>query len=228
MNRDALIELVRIKLDDRVTPYLWSDAFLLAALNDAVREASERALLIEDHSTTAVTQLSVSAGSRFAPMHSSIIHVLSAITIDSNRALNPTSPVELHRQYGSSWHANTTASDVSHYYIVGKNLAVYPLPASTVTIKLQVHRRPLVDEELVDATDVPAIPEEYHRSLVDWVLSEAWSVPDSDARNDRMALQAAARFDLSFGRKLSAKAATMRDRALVRTAYMPGFTARSV
>ena len=61
MNVEAFIGEFRRVMADTAVPYLWSDEEVVTYLNDAVKEACERALLIEDRITTAVCSVALVA-----------------------------------------------------------------------------------------------------------------------------------------------------------------------
>jgi hypothetical protein len=223
MDLSALLSTTRIKLDDTTAPYLWSDVFLTAALNDAVREACDRAWLIKDSETPEVAQLVIPAGTRTADLHPEIIAVSGARRAHDGYPVCPTDPPELAMRFGGLWEMDAVPREVEYFYVTGNQLGVYPLPQQTITLNLSVSRLPLPTEEMVDPTDTPVILPRYHRKLIDWALSEAWGVSDSDSSHAKLAAAAAERFDRSFGRAVSAKHVTKRAQTLVRTAYFRPF-----
>ena len=65
------------------------------------------------------------------------------------------------------------------------------------TVTLEVFRMPVND--LTAITDIPEIPEEFHRDLIYWVLHEAYKKQDSDAFNQERSDYFLARFQEIFG-----------------------------
>ena len=70
MNGTALIAEFRDLSQDVNEPYLWDDTFVLGKLNEAEREAADRARLLFDDSTEAVEDIAVTAGmAKYATSH---------------------------------------------------------------------------------------------------------------------------------------------------------------
>lgn len=219
MNLGELRALTRVYLDDTTQPYLWSDSFINAALNSAVNEACDRARLLYDASTPAVTQVTINAGSRATALHESVLDLLSVWNGD--HPVRVSNPTELTLDYGRCWEEDTNSNGVVlRCYRVSNLLAVYPRPVNIgVNLTLEVKRLPLQSEAMTSDSHTPVIQSRYHEALVDWVLYKGFSVPDSDRNNSAQSAAAQTRFDRSFGRSVSAKMAMVRDAMADRVVY---------
>ena len=79
MSTDELLVLLRQELADTVEPFLWSDDELLTYLNDAQVMLARKTDGIPDASTPAVTQLAITPGVEWYPLHAKVLKVRTAI-----------------------------------------------------------------------------------------------------------------------------------------------------
>lgn len=210
MDLAGLLAAGRRRLNDEAAEYLWSDAELTDALNEAVNEASIRARLNLDSTTAAVTQVSVVAGTASYPIHSSILSIERAYLPTSGKVLEKTSFHDLDRE-SETW--PTTAGVPSRYVLdldhntaaasLVHRMTLYPIPESSETLYLTVYRLPIAP--MVIATDEPELPAVHHPYLVDWACHLAYLRNDVDSVSLEKALVYEQRFERRFGPRPDAR-----------------------
>lgn len=174
MNLGQLRAQARIKLDDTVADYLWSDAELDMYINEAETEACIRALLIDD-SDNADFNIDITTTLKRYQLNQKIIRIDSII-------------LESRPQYSfDDWYTTQTS------------LMLKELPVNADTLILSFYRTPL--EIMVDNDDAPEIAEHHHYRLIDWVCFRAFSKPDSDGNDMQRAAFHEAEFIKSFGQR---------------------------
>jgi hypothetical protein len=173
--------------DDALPPYLWSTAEVRDYLNEALNEACERALLIEDSSATAAcSQITLVAGQASYALHESVIKVKRVVYDD--KPISETS-VEMLDRDDAFW---ATRTGVPDKYVLANmgTLRVTPTPtaaavANAPTLYLTVYRKPLtaISEDTDDEADFStlfSIPKLYHMRLLDWVYRCALRKNDTE------------------------------------------------
>ena len=201
MTLDDLIVLARIRLRDKITPYFWEDDELIEFANSAVDEACIRARLLQDTITIPVT-----AGVDVA---SPAYNVLSYKHGFFNDGVE-TTPITKISDTDYNWlvkNSPVTQQKPLHFKCTANSsdLILFPAPASSGTITIDVRRMPLASERLVGGSDVPPIPEQFQRDLVWWMVYEAYSVHDADLQDKAAADKAEAKFEAKFGRRPTAR-----------------------
>ena len=200
MTLAELIAAFRTDADDLVAnPYLWSDAELTRWANEAEQEAALRAKLLFDASTTAVCQIAVLAGTTSYALHAKVHDVEHARTIDSGGTvtrLTLTDRIELER-VRPDWRYETREPRALIRY--DGRIELDCIPDANYTLKLEVHRLPLLDMA-IDA-DIPEIAPIHHRHLVKWMLHRAYERPDSETRDPDKSERAEKEFTKVFGRR---------------------------
>lgn len=196
MTLGDLIDAFRTRTDDIEEPFLWSDDEATLYANEAVKEAAERARLIPDATTLAVTQLAINTTDTDYALHPSILHVERAKLDSQTRPLSRATVGQLDRDY-PDWEAQTGPP----VYFVEDNgrIRLVPKSAATDTLTLVVYRLPLADMAAV--TDEPGIHARHHYRLVDWMLRCAYLKQDAEARDEQKAAQYEAMFEQSFGKR---------------------------
>lgn len=201
MTLSDLMTLFRTETDDTVAPYLWSDDELIDFANDAQLEACRRARLLVDSSTSAITQIALSAGQALVALDPRVLFVrrarfagglpLRRMTMQDMEAYDP---------YWLDTQDGTPRAFVPDYE-TGK-IRLWPGPAQTMSLQLTVVRDPLVDMQADD--DVPEIAPRYHRSLRFWMMARAYGKQDAQANDPKKELNSMALFEQEFGKKSSA------------------------
>jgi hypothetical protein len=195
MTLDELIQAFRDQADDARTPFLWSDEEVIRYLNEAAREACERAELIYDEESEAST-ISFEAEQSSTALHESVFDV-SRVVWDG-KLLSMTTRESLDRN-NAQWSA--MIGQPTHFFTVpgisSLVLGVYPKHSDAIDLTLGVYRRPLVDMEGLD--DVPEMHTRHHFRLVDWALSLAYRKEDEETKDIQKAERHERAFSLSFG-----------------------------
>lgn len=201
MNLQELINELRIALADEVEPYLWSDEALTSYLNEAVQEACERALLIEDMTTEAVCRIALQTGQAVYRLHPSVLKVERALV--DGKPLTETS-IERLDEGMSNWEARR--GEPRQYVFVQAGgagqpaIQLVPEPVAAGLLKLRVYRGALVPMEAAAAeTAAPEIPVRHHRKLMNWALRCAYLRPDADGYDRDRAQVHEAMFERDFG-----------------------------
>lgn len=176
-----------MRADDAKAPYLWSDSEVDAYLNEAEAEAAERASLIYDDTTVAVTRIAVVAGTKRYALDPSITRIDYAKLGDEDMT------VVDQREYkprGFFLLPNSTHLELNFD------------PQAAETMTLGVYRRPLT--LLTSDTDTPEIPATHHFKLLDWALHLAYLKPDADAFDQTKADRHEGLFIANFGQRADA------------------------
>jgi len=197
MNVEAFIGEFRRVMEDTATPYLWSDEEVTTYLNDAVNEACERALLIEDRVTPAVCSVALVANQADYRPHDSVIQIKRLAF--RGRALSETS-VEQMDNDDAQWEGRT-GEPRQFIYGEATGLRLVPAPRSAGTVSLTVYRLPLVALSVDNDSGIPEIPARHHMRLLPWVYRCAYLKQDSETLNESQAAKHEAVFVASFGER---------------------------
>jgi hypothetical protein len=196
----GIIAEFRSQLDDKQAPYLWSLAEISAYLNSAIDEACERALLIEDRTTIACCQISLTAGVSSYPLHDSVLRVKRVVY--DGFPLAETS-VEMMDCAVPSW--ETLSGRPSQYLMTETNIRLVPTPtvdsvAATSSISMTVNRTHLVPfTDATPETTTPEVKSLYHMRLMPWMYRCALMKKDSETLDEPEAARQEAIFERSFG-----------------------------
>jgi hypothetical protein len=225
MDVPAFIAEFRSRTTDNAATYLWSDAFVLGVLNEALDEACERGRLLKDRTTAACSTLTMLTGVSDYPLHPSVIWVERVFDTTRNRTLVETSVEELDGLYytprpgapgtqllhlsGVSQSWEILQGEPSLYLQEEGSLRLVAKPDAlhnSQTLTLTVYRRQLNPRTLATGAynTAPEIPDRYHLRLMDWMLYRAYSVPDAETLNKVKAAEFFAMFEASFGKRIDA------------------------
>lgn len=199
MTTDDLLNLAREFLGDKVEPYLWSDDFLLSALNRAEQEVAIRVLPFHDETTDAVTKISVVADTDTYALDPRVIRI-DGLLYDGT-PLPQADPEDLFKTQGETWRDQTGTPTA--WFCDGRNITLVPTPIFSGTVRLQVKRLPLTDLSLFSGS--PELDSVFHRALLHWVCWEAHQIIDSDVARPDWAMNQLMQFDQVFGPKVSAR-----------------------
>jgi hypothetical protein len=209
MNVEQFIATFRRVLDDQANSLgggaddtLWSDEEIVGYLTEAVNEVAERALLIEDHTTSAVCSINLQAGVGEYPLHSSVIKIKRASW--NGRPIHETSTEELDCEHlawetlaGRPCHFIHTGSDTIRFYRIprAEDIAVSP------TVALTVYRTPLEAYSVDDLYAIPEVKVLYHDRLMEWMYRCAYLKKDSETFDANAAAKHENAFTASFGQR---------------------------
>jgi hypothetical protein len=201
MDFAALMAALRVRLDDKVEPFLWADQDLKDYLNEACREAVERSLLILDRTTTAICAIAIDPDTR--------VYELDPRVIDVHKAWLDRRPYCYLRRIADAYPTALNSGLAEFYSVVQeggrKFLTLDRVPSAedpATTLLLEVYRYPLAP--MVDDDDVPELPEARHRDMLHWAVYLAYDNRDPDAGDVSKAQTAATRFTEAFGEKIDA------------------------
>lgn len=201
MDLKALISAVRIRLDDLTKPLLWSDDEITLYLNEAEREAAERALLIEDDRTPSVVEIALRANIGEYDLHESVLAILRAKIDGQANPLTLTTRDKLDTQI-KDWESET--GDPKCFLDDERRIILYPIPTTAGVLRLRVKRLPTDPMDLAEKTRGPEIHERHHYRMIDWALRCAYLKPDADTFDQKRADTYEAEFTRSFGVRLDA------------------------
>lgn len=200
MNVEAFIAEFRRVMADTAVPYLWSDEEVVTYLNDAEKEACERALLLEDKLSPAVCSIALVANQADYPLHESIIQIKRLMF--RGRKLDETSVEQMD---GDDPRWETRSGEPRQFiYSATAGLRMVPKPVIPEIVQLTVYRLPLDSLSADNDTGVPEVPARHHMRLLNWVYRCAYLKHDSETYNrDKAELQEST-FQASFGIRESA------------------------
>jgi hypothetical protein len=204
MNLKELRALVREMAHDRATPYLWTDAFIDMALNDAEREACRRGRLLVDSVTPAVCRVTLVADNGIYRVDPRVMFIRRV------KLSTQTSPLGFARvrdmdECAPGW--EDESGDVVGWipdYVSGK-LRLYRIPTSVelpAVANLTVVRAPLAN--MVRDDNCPEIKPHLHYDLHHWALHRMFSVKDSQKNDEALAKRHEELFAASYGPASSA------------------------
>ena len=198
MKRAELITAFRDMVDDTSSPYLWKDGEIRRYLDEAHREAAERALLLRDSTTPDVTQVAITAGTATYTLDRRIIKVESAHLPSKTGPLYLASSPEMD-DLMPTWRELRAAPgrlvlDQEGDFI---RATLCGIPTVTETMSLVVFRTPL--EPLNTDDDEPEIPRRYHLGLLEWMAHLAYKKRDSETYDEARSQTHAAEFAAIFG-----------------------------
>lgn len=195
MTLEELIAEFRRVRQDAVSPYLWSDDEITGYVNEAVNEACERALLIEDRITPAVCTLPLVIGQSSYAIHDSVVKI-KRITLAG--VVLPETSIEAMDGSDSFW--ETRSGNPSAYLLEGNiGIRFNRAPTKVENASLTVYRTPLVP--LTASTASPEIKALYHLRLMPWVYRCALLKQDSEVSDPIEAEKQEATFIRSFGER---------------------------
>ena len=158
---------------------LWDTDSLLRKINEAQRQACNRANLIYDDSTPRYTQIVLVAGKASYSFDQKLT-VIERIIL-RNKLIHKKTVEELDKRI-PTWRTDSGMLNKEiHATIKGRNISFTPIPDATDAgsiVYLETYRLP--DNDLMLLSDEPEIPEENHRDLVYWILHEAYKKQDAD------------------------------------------------
>ncbi len=194
------IQEFREAVDDCLEPHFWPDEVIVRYLNEAVQEACERALLIEDRTTPAVCSLPVVANQATYNLHPSVLRIKRA-TLNGG-LIDETSVEELDEE-SSRWE---TRQGTPRRFIFEPaagsavpRLRLVSIPTAAGTVGLTVYRGALKPLAAERPTDVPEIPVRFHLRLLDWMFHRAYLKQDADTFDPNKAAVSLTLFEQEFG-----------------------------
>ena len=191
---EALTEL-RDRLDDIAEPFLWDSERLVRFIDEAQREAADRARLILDDQST-ITRFTTEPGKATYRLDESIIEVESVL-LDGK-------PIERNHEQWLDEHRPHWRQDTGHPLSFieredGRHIRLHPSPQSVLPVQMTVYRLP---REPLDPNDLDAefeIHPRHHMRMLDWAARLAYLKRDADTEDRRRAELHEVLFIESFG-----------------------------
>lgn len=190
--------------DSESARFEWDDSSMLRKINEAQRQACNRANLLFDDSSTEHAKITLVNG-RVSYALSSKLTVIEKVIFDGN-VLEKRTPEQLDAEQ-PTWRTDTGMTDKAVYYMIrGRKIRFSRIPDATdagKVISLEVYRLP--DADIVSTYEEPEIPEENHLDLIYYVLHLCYKKQDADTFNQERSDYYLARFTEIFGPYVSAK-----------------------
>lgn len=195
MTLEKLIDHLGSAFDDNVVPYLWSNEEFTEYLNQSIEEWCRLTDANIDSTTTAVCQISITAGTKSYALHESVLKILFAHISGEDTFLEKMDTNYMLQLWGTTALSVAAADrDTPTYYSLDYQagyITLFPTPESSGTLILTVSRLPLVELEYVTpnppgtpGTDAePDIPPRYHRDMLAGVKYRAFLKNDADTES---------------------------------------------
>ena len=183
--------------EERADQFLWTDKSLFRYLTEAIRQACNRTDFLYDDSSR-FAKIVLQDGINEYPI-SQYINTIEQIDYNGKKVAH-ISREDRNRSL-LQWRTNTgIGTNQSFYMIQGRKLFIYPIPDSTDAggfMFMSMWHQPY--DPIKSTSDSIAIPEEYHRDLIWWMLYEAYSKQDADGYDKDKGLGYLAQFNQAFG-----------------------------
>ncbi len=195
----TLLELInefRFKLNDTVTPYLWSDAEVKSYINEAQIEACERSKLLYCKDLD-IGKITISNNINNYIYSNKFIKIERVLL--NNIVLKETSKSELDSKYTIRNFEDMQGTPYC-YYIESNKIILFPKPDTNNNghiIQLEGFIRPV--NELVNNTDEPEIPKELHRKMLSFAYKLAYEKQDTETFDPNRASYHEDQFTRYFG-----------------------------
>lgn len=153
-------------------PYKYRDSNVTSWADEAVIEASRRARLLLDNSST----VSLVSGTAEYDLPTNAIFIRRAKIVGEESALT-TSSYRILDEDVSGWESHSGVPTDYFTDMTTDKFSVYPNPDQNYTLSLMTVREPVLGETI-------DIPTRFHYALVDWMLFRAYSVRRAYGENN--------------------------------------------
>ncbi len=177
----------------------WVRNLILGYIDEAEKEACERADLIYDISTPSVCDISVSNSNTIYSIDESVYFIKAIKFTDSLGnsfdvlVRNKNEFIKINSSYRSEGF-----SVGKSVFVENRTIEIAGISDIVGTLHLEVYRTPLVNASVSDQFEIPS---RYSSSLINWVKFKAFSNPDIDIYDEAKAAAFLARFEDSFGKR---------------------------
>lgn len=197
----TLVELIRQarrESQDTVEPYLVEDEDLTDLFNEAEMEAAIRGRLIHEYQHPDISQINVTAGNSYYPLHRTLYELTSirlvksgsiagkSIRLKSTESLDVLMP---------DWRSRTGVPEYAVQDDTG--LRLVPMPTEDGVLYLEGFRLP--QSPMAADGDEPEIHRAHHGYLCHWVLHKVFSRPESDLFDPNRSVLSEREFTQHFG-----------------------------
>lgn len=201
MTLSELIRSFRVRSNDKVLPYFWSDQELTDWFNESEREACLRGRLIVEAENPDICTIPVVADQAFYTQ-SPLLYELTYIAIKTDSCVRPirlVSSEELDR-VRPGWRSERPSRYTDYALQDDKKIRLVPTPCEDAQLLLEGFRFPMESMLLNDKDTVePEIHRSHHDKLVEWVLHRAFSIPDTEFFDPQRSAMAEQVFANYFG-----------------------------
>jgi len=198
MKLSTLLSDCRVKLDDTVEDYKFSNAKLVSWLNEAQMQAVRRTRYL-----IGTKQISIRSGIALYDLPSEIILLRRAKLSSQDNKLCFTSQNDLDESV-LGWESSTGTPTHAVLDVQNGKIRLYPIPTANDTLNLTAIVEP---DTLTDDTDIPT---RYAYAFVDWVCYRAFQIYQTedkaaDNKHMQMAMTYLASFESEFGKASTAQ-----------------------
>jgi hypothetical protein len=197
MTKADLLSYARMRLDDTVQPYLWSDAELTRYLEDAESEAAERARLLVVSGVAEYCAITLEEGTASYELDPLVFWVEKARVSSERYPLTRTSRERMDADF-LNWEDDSGTPE--RFFVEDGTITFHPVPAGAGTANMTVCRLPVSP-----MGTSPEIHARHHMRLLDWVMRQAFMKRDSDTFDEKRAMLHESLFERSFGKKWDAE-----------------------
>lgn len=180
MTGQELLQLFRQEMNDLVAPYLWSDAEILAYIDDAQMMFCRKTDGVADASTADIVNIEVNAGQDWYITSPLVLKWRTAFRRDNGR---PVDIVNIEDTVTQGMRFDGRSGPVSAM-VIGlerTKVRVWPVPAEDVVIETTVFRLPLQPVNNATKSQQLEVDVQHHTHLLRWVKSRAYGKQDSEA-----------------------------------------------
>lgn len=196
MNSTELKDYFRLQMRDNVAPYLWSDDEVYAYMNDAQRMFCRLSSFVIPDITSAITEITISAGEAYSDISPAIQQIRSAVLQSNNRKLQIISPEDMDKMvsvdygYYSAMIDDTTTGPITAMIIgIEPGLVRWAkVPLEDDTVRLSVYRLPVTP--LTTDGQTLEVPEIHHLHLISWMRYLAYQKQDADTYDPKASMAA--------------------------------------
>lgn len=203
MTPQQMIDSFRLQSDDAVAPYLWSDALVLAYLNEGQVEAARRSRAIEDGTTSAVCQIAVSAGTALYAVDSRVLFIRRAKLASQTLVLPKIHPRDIDL-FAPGWDSQPNGDPLVWMPYGTQSVRLHPTPDANTTLHLYVVRDPLADMTTGLTPTLSELPARAHHGLVNYAMHRAYLHRErQDQYRPEESRERLDMFEAEFGKKSS-------------------------
>jgi len=189
MTKVELRQYIRVLTSDTILPYLVSDEYLDLFIDEANKEAFERA---QYGRLDASYDINLIAGQGSYAVNPLIFSIVRAKIDTQQQVLQRTTKREL--DFNAVGWETKGADRPQYFFMQGHTLTLYPKPKDVGVLMLDGYRYPIGSME---------VPAEQHENLAYWVMYRFYSIQDADAENLQRAEMNRHKFKEIFGHKKS-------------------------
>ncbi len=191
MDSTRLHSLFRSEIADIAEPYLWADDEVFHYMNEAQKKFCRLTDGIADASTSAVTQVAVTAGDPWVSLNP-LIRKIRGINGADGRYLDPENYEDFQKR-GVKLNSRTGTPEVLILGMQENKARVYPVPVADETLELLVYRLPL---NAIDGFGQNIeVAEPHHAALLMWMKHMAYSKQDAETFDKTKAAEFEAAFE---------------------------------